>query len=72
MGSLYMYILYILFIFLIDIWLVVEPAPLKNLISSAGIPNIWNIKFMFRTTNQVWFLVNVGFMNIKITINDLE
>ena len=72
MGSLYMYIL---FSFLLDVWLVVEPTLLKNTISSAGMmefPTEWKVEVMFQTTNQVWFLVNVGFMNMIVTINDLE
>ena len=43
----------------LQIWLVVEPTPLKNMSSSVGIiPNIWKNKKMFQTTNQnIDFLV---------------
>ena len=39
-------------------WLVVS-TPLKNMTSSVGmiIPNIWKIKFMFQTTNQLLWMV---------------
>ena len=41
-----------------EIWLVVS-TPLKNMSSSVGmiIPNIWKIKFMFQTTNQLLWMV---------------
>ena len=46
--------------FLMDNWLVVYlPTPLKNMSSSVGIiiHNIWKIKVMFQTTNQIIVLM---------------